>query len=70
MNKITIIIRILFAVTLFQQDTKLKYSTAFHPHTDVKTEVINNMLVQLLRGYSNRYMNTWDEQIVYISTFL
>jgi hypothetical protein len=47
-------------------DTKLKYSTSFHPQTDGKTEVVNRMLVQLLRGYNNKHPKTWDEHIVYI----
>jgi hypothetical protein len=50
-------------------DTKLKYSTAFHPQIDGQTEVINRMLVQLLRGYNSRHPNIWDEKIVYIQHY-
>jgi hypothetical protein len=47
-------------------DTKLKRSTSFHPQTDGKTEVVNGILVQLLRGYNQKHVNIWDENIIYI----
>jgi len=56
-----------FWTTLWERlDTKLKYSTSFHPHTDGKNEVLNMNLVQLLRGYNRKHPKTWDEYIVYI----
>jgi hypothetical protein len=56
-----------FWTTLWERmDTKLKYSTSFHPQTDGQTEVVNRTLVQLLRGYNNKHPKTWDEQTIYI----
>ena len=47
-------------------DTKLKRSTAFHPHTDGQTDVVNRIVVHLLRGYCNKQPKLWDEQIQYV----
>jgi hypothetical protein len=44
-------------------DTKLKRSTAFHPQTDEKTEVVNITMVLFLRGYYSKHPKLWDEQI-------
>jgi len=49
-----------------RMDTKLKYSTTFHPHTDGENEVVNQVLVQLLRGYNSKHPKTWVEKLVYI----
>jgi hypothetical protein len=47
-------------------DTKLKYFVVFHPYIYGKTEVVNRMLEQLLRGYNNKHPNTWDKKLVCI----
>jgi len=47
-------------------NTKLKRSTTFHPHINGQTKVVNMDLVQLLRGYNENHLKTWDENMVYI----
>jgi hypothetical protein len=47
-------------------DTKLKRSTTFHPQTNGKTKVVNRNLVMLLRGYNQKNLNTWDENMIYL----
>jgi hypothetical protein len=47
-------------------DTKLTKSTAFHPQTDGQTEVINWMIVHILRMYNSKHPCTWDESLPYV----
>ena len=47
-------------------DTKLKRSTAFHPQIDRQIEVVNRIVVHLLRGYFNKHRKLWDEQVQYV----
>jgi hypothetical protein len=48
-------------------DTNLKRSTSFHPQTDGKTEVVNQLIVLLfLRGYCKKHPKLWDEHIPYV----
>ena len=47
-------------------DTKLTKSTAFHPQTDGQTEVVNRMIVHILRMYKSKNPRTWDESLPYV----
>ena len=47
-------------------DTKMKKSIAFHPQIDGQTEVVNMMVVHLLRGYCGKQPNMWYEQLPYV----
>jgi hypothetical protein len=55
-----------FWTTLWEKmDTKLKRSTTFHPQTNGQTEVVNRTFVYLLRGYNQKNLRTWDENLIY-----
>ena len=45
--------------------TTLAMSTAFHPETDGQTERMNRTLEQMLRAYTNKQQNNWDELLPY-----
>ena len=47
-------------------DTNLTKSTAFHPRTDGQTEVVNRMIVHILRMYNAKHPCTWDESLPYV----
>ena len=47
-------------------DTKLTKSTAFHPKTDGQTEVVNWIIVHILRMYNSKHPCTWDESLPYV----
>jgi hypothetical protein len=47
-------------------DTKLTKSTTFHPQTDGQTEVINRMIVHILRMYNSKHPRKWDESLPYV----
>jgi hypothetical protein len=47
-------------------DTNLTKSTTFHPQTDGQTEVVNRMIVQILRMYNSKNPHTWDESLPYV----
>jgi transposase InsO family protein len=40
--------------------TNLSFSSAYHPQTDGKTEVVNRSLGDLLRSIVTEYHNQWD----------
>jgi hypothetical protein len=47
-------------------DTKLDKLTSFHPLIDVKKEVVNKMIVHILRMYNSKNPLTWDESLPYV----
>ena len=47
-------------------DTNLKRSTTFHPQIDEKREVVNCVMVHLLRDYCGKHPKLWDEHIPYV----
>jgi hypothetical protein len=56
-----------FWTTLWEKmDTKLNIYTTFHPQIDGKTKVVNMTLLQHLRGYDQKHLNTLDETLIYI----
>jgi len=47
-------------------DTKLTKSTVFHAQTDGHIEVVNRMIVHILRMYNSKHPLTWDESLSYV----
>jgi hypothetical protein len=47
-------------------DTKLTKSTTFHPKTNGQIEVVNQMIIHILRMYNLKHPRTWDESIPYV----
>ena len=47
-------------------DTNITKSTTFHPQTDDQTEVVNRMIVHILRMYNSKNPCTWDESLPYV----
>ena len=47
-------------------DTKLTKSTTFHPQTYGQTEVVNMMIVHILRIYNSKNPHIWDEILPYV----
>jgi len=64
-----------FWSTLFERmNTKLKYSTAYHPQTDGQTERTNRTLEEILRSYLSPTQSDWDSwltsaEIAYNNTY-
>jgi transposase InsO family protein len=46
-------------------DTKLKFSSAYHPQTDGQTERTNQILEDMLRAYALKYGKSWDKSVPY-----
>ncbi|WVZ63291.1 LOW QUALITY PROTEIN: hypothetical protein U9M48_012933 [Paspalum notatum var. saurae] len=46
-------------------DTKLRFSTAYHPQTDGQTEWINQILEDMLRACAIQYGTSWDKSLPY-----
>ena len=46
-------------------DTKLRFSTAYHPQTDGQTERNNQVLEDMLRASTIQYGTGWDKCLSY-----
>ena len=46
-------------------DTKLRFSTAYHPQTDGQTERTNQVLEDMLRACAIQYGTSWDKCLSY-----
>jgi hypothetical protein len=46
-------------------DTKLNFSSAYHPQTDGQTERTNQILEDMLRGCTLKYGKSWDKSLPY-----
>ncbi|WVZ52665.1 hypothetical protein U9M48_003703 [Paspalum notatum var. saurae] len=50
-------------------DTKLRFSIAYHPQTDGRTERINQILEDMLRPCAIQYGTSWDKCLPYVEFF-
>ena len=46
-------------------ETRLEFSTTFHPQTDGQTERVNQILEDMLRACALDYGSSWDENLPY-----
>jgi IS30 family transposase len=46
-------------------DTKLNFSSAYHPHKDGQTERTNQILEDMLRAFALKYGKSWDKSLPY-----
>jgi hypothetical protein len=46
-------------------DTKLNFSSAYHPQTDGQTERTNQILEDMLRAYALKYGKSWNKSLPY-----
>jgi transposase InsO family protein len=46
-------------------DTKLNFSSAYHPQTDGQTERTNQILEDMLRACALKYRKSWDKRMSY-----
>jgi hypothetical protein len=46
-------------------DTKLNFSSAYHPQTDGQTEMTNQVLKDMLRACALKYRKSWDKSLPY-----
>jgi hypothetical protein len=45
------------------KDTKLNFSSAYHPQTDGQTERTNQILEDMLRACALKYEKSWDKSL-------
>jgi hypothetical protein len=50
---------------LENMDTKLKFSSAYHPHTDGQTKRTNQVLEDMLRACALQHSSSWDKSLPY-----
>jgi hypothetical protein len=50
---------------LENMDTKLKFSSAYHPRTDGQTERTNQVLEDMLRACALQHGSSWDKSLPY-----
>jgi hypothetical protein len=46
-------------------DTQLRFSSTYHPQTDGQTEIVNQILEDMLRAYALQYGRSWDKSLSY-----
>jgi hypothetical protein len=46
-------------------DTKLNFSSAYHPQTDGQTKMTNQILEDMLRACALKYRKSWDKSLPY-----
>jgi hypothetical protein len=46
-------------------DTKLNFSSAYHPQTDGQTKRVNQVLKDMLRACALQYNRSWDKSLPY-----
>ena len=46
-------------------ETRLEFSTAFHPQTDGQTERVHQILEDMLRACALDYGSSWDDNLPY-----
>jgi hypothetical protein len=47
-------------------DTKLNFTSVYHPQTDGQTEITNQILEDILRACALKYEKSWDKSLPYI----
>jgi hypothetical protein len=47
-------------------DTKLNFSSAYHPQTDGQMERTNQILEDMLRACALKYGKSWDKSLPYV----
>jgi hypothetical protein len=47
-------------------DTRLNFSSAYHPQTDGQTERVNQILEDMLRAFSLKHNKSWDKCLPYV----
>jgi hypothetical protein len=47
-------------------DTKLNFSSTYHPQTDGQTDRTNQILEDMLRAFALKYKKSWDKSLPYV----